>query len=61
MKHKPMPLEMADVINAYQATGRVVFVYPFAGRISLNGGPRVSYAEALNRMKQVVQLPPDEQ
>lgn len=52
MKRKPLPLYLVSIINAYHASGRIAWVYPFIGRISLNGGPRISYAEAGDRMRE---------
>jgi len=54
MKRKPLPLWMLDTLNAYQATGRVVSVFPFAGTISLNGFPRVSYEDAFHKMRETL-------
>ena len=52
-KH-PLPLHMLDVLNAYQATGRVASVYPYKGTISLNGFPGIPYETAYQRMREVV-------
>ena len=52
-KH-PLPLYMLDMLNAYQATGRVAFVYPYKGAISLNGFPGIPYETAYQRMREAV-------
>lgn len=52
MKRKPIPLYLVSIINAYQATGRIAWVYPFIGCISLNGGPPIAYEEAGDRMRE---------
>ena len=54
MKRKPIPLYMVDTLNDYKATGRVVMVFPFAGKMSLNGFPRISYGHAYDRMKETL-------
>lgn len=54
MKRKPIPLYMLDTLNAYQASGRTVSVFPFAGKMSLNGFPRVEYLEAYEKMRAIL-------
>ena len=51
LKRKEIPLYMVTTLNAYQNTGRVVTVFPFIGKISLNGFPRISYGEAYQQMQ----------
>ena len=51
LHRKAMPLELVDALNAYQATGRVAVVYPFVGKIALNGYPSIPYADALATMQ----------
>ena len=53
-RRQPLPLYMLDVLNAYHATGRVAFVYPYKGAISLNGFPGIPYETAYQRMREVV-------
>ena len=47
---KPIPAYMVDAINNYKATGRVCVVFPYAGMMSLNGFPRVTYDRAYAQM-----------
>jgi hypothetical protein len=49
-KRKPIPLYMLDTLNAYQARGHVVSVFPFAGKMSLDGFPEIPYSEAFAKM-----------
>ena len=49
-KRKPIPLYMVDTINAFKATGRLVIVFPFVGKISISGAPGVSYEDAYRQM-----------
>ncbi len=51
-KRKEIPLYMLKTMNAYQATGRVVHVFPFAGMMSLNGFPRMNYHAAYLKMSE---------
>ena len=51
LRRKVMSIELADALNAYQATGRVAVVYPFIGKISLNGHPSIPYYDALLAMQ----------
>ena len=57
MKRKPIPLYMMNTLNAYKATGRSVIVFPFAGKMSLNGFPRILYGEAYDKMKETLSNP----
>lgn len=57
LQRKPMPLELAEVINAYQATGRIITVFPFLGRISLSGHPSIPYTDALAAMRFCLRRP----
>jgi len=41
---------MVDTINAFKATGRLVIVFPFVGKISISGAPGVSYEDAYRQM-----------
>lgn len=52
---KEIPLYMLETLNAYQAHGWVVSVFPFAGHMSLNGFPRVGYLEAYENMKSALE------
>lgn len=54
MKRKPIPLYMLDVLNAYQASGRIVRVYPYAGQMSINGCAAVPYAVAYDQMRECI-------
>ena len=51
LARKVMSIELADALNAYQATGRIATVYPFIGRIALSGHPSIPYADALAAMR----------
>ena len=55
-KRKPIPLYMLNTLNAYQATGRVVTVFPYAGKMSLNGFPPVPYKEAHRTMSALLKF-----
>ena len=51
MARKVMSIELADTLNAYQATGRVATVFPYLGKISLSGHPSIPYTDALAVMQ----------
>ncbi len=46
------------LIDAYRATGRIAFVYPRLGMISLNGGKRLPWREAIARIQQTISHAP---
>lgn len=47
MQHKTI----TRLCDAYEATGRVAFIYPRKKLVSLNGGRTVKYEEAAHRIK----------
>ena len=49
-----MTHEIVALIEAYRATGRIVFVCPRLDRISLNGGARMPTAQAVAQMRETV-------
>lgn len=46
--------EAADIIDAYNATGRAAFLYPRKRMVSLNGGRLTPLKDALKLMRETL-------
>ena len=52
MKKKPIiPIELKELLEKWEASGRVYFIYPNKGLVSLNGNRLKSYQDALTYLR----------